>query len=664
MKLRIAAAVLAILALGIGVTTWALIDRATADLIAERQAVETSEAVRTARQLERKVIEMQRALRITAAALPVERFAEIDLLHDRLRGQPLLLGQFDTLFVAGLDGQIRLFHERGQWSAPPVNIADREYFRTAVGEARPTVSPMLVGRVSTQPVVVLTQPITLRERVVGVIGGALRVRERDLLIGPTEPIDGDEGQLVVVTDLAGMIIAHTDTASVGLPLSSEPQLAAAVQRWREKGMPFEPAGVDLPDAERVTAAAAAPGAQWLVWRSRRRADLLAPIVQARHAALRWAAASSAMLGVALLCLLWWQFRPLERLQARALALLNPDADPAVGWPVGNDEVGTLAALLRDVATERARLEQRNAVVLRQLTAVMAAAPIGIAFTRERRFEVVSPQFCRLLGRGETDLIGCAAQTIYASNEDYLRLGPLVGAAFGRRQPYVGEWEMLRGDGTRFWARLRGQPVDWEDAGAGTIWAVDDISDEIDRRRSLEWSATHDALTGLANRNALIQQLDRQLAGRPLTLPTALLLLDLDRFKPVNDQHGHAAGDAVLKAVAHAALGCIRGGDLMARLGGDEFAVLLERCPADVATRLAEELRTAIAGVRVPWGSATLGVGVSIGVAALSDAMPDHSAWLAAADSACYDAKAAGRGIVRNASVRPLRAIARIGGNGE
>ena len=76
-------------------------------------------------------------------------------------------------------------------------------------------------------------------------------------------------------------------------------------------------------------------------------------------------------------------------------------------------------------------------------------------------------------------------------------------AFARGAAYVGEWQMLRADGSRFWAQLRGRPVDGGDIGAGTIWSVVDITEQVASREQLEWSATHDALTGLANRKLIV-----------------------------------------------------------------------------------------------------------------------------------------------------------------
>src|SRR5471032_1100418 len=137
---------------------------------------------------------------------------------------------------------------------------------------------------------------------------------------------------------------------------------------------------------------------------------------------------------------------------------------------------------------------------------MAAAPVGIAFTRTQRFELVSAEFCRLFGHAEQALLGQPEQMIFGSNADYQAFGAQVQVATQAGEAYVGEWQVLRADGTLFWARLRGRPVDARDANAGSIWTLNDIDQQIAERSQLEWSATHDVLTGLANRKAFAQRL--------------------------------------------------------------------------------------------------------------------------------------------------------------
>jgi diguanylate cyclase len=284
-------------------------------------------------------------------------------------------------------------------------------------------------------------------------------------------------------------------------------------------------------------------------------------------------------------------------------------------------------------------------VVSRLSSVMDAAPLGIAFTRNQKFELVSKAWCRLLQREEHELLGGATSEVFAEEGDYQLLGAQVGAAFLAQGTYEGEWRFRRKDGTEFWGQLCGRPADTQDAMAGTIWTLADITSSRTNRKHLEWSSTHDPLTGLANRKAFEHKLE-QVMGHP---PAAVLMIDLDRFKPINDTHGHAAGDEMLRAVALALSANVRAGDVVARLGGDEFAVILERCPLDAAERVATQALRAVMTARVPWGDSSLCVGASIGLACLENGYGTAAEWVADADRSCYAAKAAGRGTLRAAS---------------
>jgi diguanylate cyclase (GGDEF)-like protein/PAS domain S-box-containing protein len=282
-----------------------------------------------------------------------------------------------------------------------------------------------------------------------------------------------------------------------------------------------------------------------------------------------------------------------------------------------------------------------------MRAVMAKAPVGIAFTRNRRFELVSDEFNRLLGYEGSGLEGEAARVIYASDEFYQELGTRVGAAFGMGRVFSEEIEFVRRDGSRFWGHLLGAPVSPHDAGQGTIWTLGDVSEERRKRDELSWAATHDALTNIANRQKFESQLGEHLADRRRREIACMLYVDLDGFKSVNDAAGHAAGDQLLRDVAALLLARIRSIDLAARLGGDEFGVLLRACALPTALGVAEEIRKRIDAHTLHWHGQVFRVGVSIGVVQIEESFADVASVIAAADAACYAAKHAGRNVVRS-----------------
>ena len=157
-------------------------------------------------------------------------------------------------------------------------------------------------------------------------------------------------------------------------------------------------------------------------------------------------------------------------------------------------------------------------------------------------------------------------------------------------------------------------------------------------------AFQDSLTGLANRAIFHERLEHALAGarRGRHRTVAVMLLDLDDFKPINDRYGHAAGDAVLTAVAKRLRTCLREGDTLARLGGDEFAVLVSDVPMDGVNTIAARI-VSILQEPIYFDGAQTTVGVSVGIAFDRCGEHEPDQLLRKADAAMYDAKNAGKG---------------------
>jgi diguanylate cyclase (GGDEF)-like protein len=161
---------------------------------------------------------------------------------------------------------------------------------------------------------------------------------------------------------------------------------------------------------------------------------------------------------------------------------------------------------------------------------------------------------------------------------------------------------------------------------------------------------HDPLTNLSNRADFEQRLRTVFAkARQLNRTAAVIAIDLDRFKAVNDAAGHAAGDALLCKVAEICRGAARFTDTAARLGGDEFALILDNCTAARARDIGERLVQALNPLNIEWEGANYTIGASLGLALSTPELPNEHAWLKAADTACYAAKREGRGRLRIAA---------------
>ncbi|GAC1442507.1 MAG: EAL domain-containing protein [Mycobacteriales bacterium] len=253
----------------------------------------------------------------------------------------------------------------------------------------------------------------------------------------------------------------------------------------------------------------------------------------------------------------------------------------------------------------------------------------------------SPAAQELLGRDPLSLLGDWRSaspvhphdlaTVAAAHERLLRSG----------DPYVLRYRLQHTDGHWIWVETAARPLRGQEGTVTEIQsATRDVTSRIDQERRLARLALADALTGLANRAALTQFLEDQLDAQ---LPVAVLFLDLDRFKVVNDSLGHSAGDELLRTVAARLSGTCRDGDLVARLGGDEFVLVAAGLDEPAAVALADRVQHVLTAAMTVGGH-ELVISASIGIV-LSDpaaAEPDSEGLLRDADIAMYRAKGKGR----------------------
>ncbi|MCC5656290.1 EAL domain-containing protein [Nostoc sp. XA010] len=178
---------------------------------------------------------------------------------------------------------------------------------------------------------------------------------------------------------------------------------------------------------------------------------------------------------------------------------------------------------------------------------------------------------------------------------------------------------------------------------GGVMVFRDVTKNRELSRQLSWQASHDALTGLVNRQEFEQQIQKALHLAKLDCQShALCYLDLDRFKIVNDTCGHVAGDELLRQITVLLQEKIRKTDTLARLGGDEFGVLLSQCLPEQALRVANQLLECVQEFRFVWEKQVFSIGVSIGLVGIDMNSESLVEIMSTADAACYTAKNRGR----------------------
>jgi diguanylate cyclase (GGDEF)-like protein/PAS domain S-box-containing protein len=321
----------------------------------------------------------------------------------------------------------------------------------------------------------------------------------------------------------------------------------------------------------------------------------------------------------------------------------------------------------DVTAER-EAEQRLSRALAEQDLILDNATVGIGFVRNRIIHRCNRFLEEMVGAKRGGLVGKRASSLFAREGDWKEASR---RAFDETPPggiHLADARLKRADGTTFHCRMRGRRIDAGDGEQEWIWSYEDVTIEreadlrvqqalLGLERAVESRtaelqeanararhlADHDALTGLPNRRLLEDRLTQALAlSHRNQKNTAVMFVDIDRFKTINDSLGHAVGDALLKEIAARLVKQLRVGDTICRIGGDEFVVVLPEVKrssdvAHVAQKVIEQLSQP-----VPAEGKELVVTCSIGISVYPDDGRDAESLIRNADAAMYHAKELGR----------------------
>lgn len=346
---------------------------------------------------------------------------------------------------------------------------------------------------------------------------------------------------------------------------------------------------------------------------------------------------------------WLRSRLTEREPAHTVVVLyTSDGTPLwteiASMPVQHDaDVVHHVVTFRDVTT-RKQFETALATEQRKLLTTLAAiADAVVTVLADGRIEFVNAAAQRLLGIDLLDACGAPVGVAIPLVDDDAHPIDLLSERRGNGGVRRGTGHVRTPHGVVDVAYVASR-IDSDEHG--TVVVLRDVTAENRLALRLSFEASHDPLTGLQNRRAFTERLDEAVRGaRERGEHHAVGFLDLDRFKVVNDRFGHAVGDRVLHEIVRVMGRVVRGGDVLARIGGDEFALLLSDCRLDDAQRVAQKMRDAVDAHRIEHDGEVLDVGVSIGLAEIEAETTSGADALAAADAACYQAKAVGRNAV-------------------
>ena len=339
----------------------------------------------------------------------------------------------------------------------------------------------------------------------------------------------------------------------------------------------------------------------------------------------------------------------------------------------------------DDIDEQKRAQAALSAAVREKQLLFDSAMVGIVFLRDRRLTRCNHHFEQMLGYLPGELMGSSSRRWYASDAAWEEIGRRCYPALAAGQSYEGEVELRRKDGTPVVCEVRSKSIDPGDPSQGSIWitmditerkqaqavlasaheelerlvqdrtrelreTVDNLHREIDQRRAdqerIYWLAHYDALTGLPNRSLLAERAQQAIrVAQEGGTPLALIFLDLDHFKHVNDSLGHRVGDALLVEIAKRLRAVVRDKDTVSRLGGDEFILLLPGANAHGAARVAGKLQEA-SRQHYQIDHHELTMAPSMGIALFPQDGSDFDTLTQSADVAMYRAKLDGRNTFR------------------
>lgn len=338
-------------------------------------------------------------------------------------------------------------------------------------------------------------------------------------------------------------------------------------------------------------------------------------------------------------------------------------------------------LIEDI-TGKKLAEERVRGALEEQEMIFNNAAVAIMFVRNRVIRRCNHRLEDMFGYSEGELVGNSTLMLFPTVDEYDEFGSRAYDTIRHGETIVRELRVRRKDGSLFWLRATGRKTDSPGPVLDVIWIFEDVTerhqaeealararDELELRvaeRTAELASTneqlqeevferlqaeqriwhlahHDALTGLPNRSLLLDRLDQALTQAARSRHRlAVMFLDLDRFKSINDTLGHAVGDQLLKHVAERLRAAVRAVDTVSRLGGDEFVIVLHEIDRpDDAMLVAEKVITALAQAVVVEGH-QLHATPSIGISVFPDDGDEAYALMKHADTAMYHAKASGR----------------------
>ncbi|ASK18981.1 sensor domain-containing diguanylate cyclase [Halomonas sp. N3-2A] len=581
----------------------------------------------------------------------LERLAERVMLpregalleHHAYTMEPL----FEALLVYDLNSKI-VDEWPADGGAKGYSFADREYARFMHAFKTPYVSEPLIGRISNTPLVLMLVPMHDNQgRYTGFLGGLVNIKQSRLFKNFEQIRLGDNGYVTITTASGQRIYAPgQQEAIVILPDNISPVLDKALDGWEGESV-----GRSLSDEPQLVAYRQIWPANWIVGVHLPQDQAEAPLIAGMKKITVYAWGVLILILPLVWGVIWITLRSLAHL-AQQVQELQDGRRSVLNIPTSAMELRRVIDVIN--ATESARQTSLSDLVEQEamLRGTLSASPLGMFVTDQRgHLTFINDSLHQLLGDDAPNSLNDWSDRVHCDDRQDVRsawLRSLVKqSSFARQFRFVGTNQEL------YWLDIHTAAIRVNDKFIGTVGTVRDITQHYNDYAQKNWEAEHDPLTRLLNRRGLRRHLKELFNQWQSTeKPTAVILFDLDHFKPVNDQGGHALGDQMLQQIASVIQNEVRSSDYTARQGGDEFAILLPGCTPERAPKIAESLRASIAACSIEGNGRQWKVTASIGVSHFHKGDKTIDDVLSRADAASYRAKKSGRNKIEASEVKP------------
>ena len=631
---------------------WVLTGYAGKTLRADMQRLLTASQLSTvsmaASQINAEIATRKRAMELVASSIRPEHLASPKTLQKELENYPVFAELFSGgAFVTGLDG-VALASIPSEIPRVGQNYSDRDYFRTAVQEGTTSVGRPLMGRLIKKPVFVLSTPIRdSAHRIVGMLAAGIDLGKPSFMDRVSEQPFSRSGSYLVVSRTYRQIVVSSDKRRT-LEVLPKPGVNPTVDRF-VNGQEGDAIFVNPVGVEVLTAVKAVPEADWYVAVAMPTVEAFAPIRRLQERIVGVAALLTLLAGGLIWLVVRRELRPLQS-TAQALKAFTDFHQTPQPLPVKHpDEIGQVVTSFNLLLMELVHRQKHLAESETRYRIMFQISPDAMALSRlsDGLFLDVNNAFTRLLGWSHDDLVGHTALElgIWVNLDE--RSEGFVKTLERDGHLEAQEYKFRTQSGNDVTVRMSASCLLVE--GVKYVLAImHDMTSHQIAQQQIQQLETLDALTGLPNRKWFTKHMAHSIASATrYRRHGALLYVNLDDFKTLNETQGHDQGDAMLKTVAARLCSCVEADVVVARIGGDEFCVVLDELDADPsqAADAAEKVALAIHAAMLPPFLLSQGeyrIGCCIGITLFGETAEHAGEPLKRADLALYQAKASGR----------------------